>query len=524
MKNRLYKNASILAIGNTGGLAVSIALNIAILAVFGVSSNTDAYFVALTLPILIGTIFRLISNQILLPRLVSKIENEDQNSGWTLLNSVISKGFLSILFVVAFLEYCAPWIIAIQAQGFEEEKLQLSILIFRIVMLSLPILFISATLRSVCIVKDRYAAVGFSKFIEQSIKLIAILLLSDKFGILSLTIGFLAGATVPTLVYFANLWTLNYRPKFLLFDNLKEFYDIARSAVFPGISQFNQIITELFTNYICSLMPVGSITIVRIATQITDALAGVLGHSAITATISDLNKEIANYNIENAKNHLRNGIKLLFLLTIPACFWMMSNANDVMRIMYHHGSVSIENIESLSVVFGCMAPYVVISRLHGLLELPFFSKRQLFTPTAVSFVVTICYLIAVYALLHSVNILSIPIARSFSYAMGCACIFYLSYKQIGAIWEKRLSLYTRKIVLASLLMSTIIWFSSAYWQHSHGVNVVHESIRLFAINIFPLIVLVGLLHTMHILDFNYIKSVVIKKISNKKRKSRSQVQ
>src|SRR5436190_4254329 len=74
------------------GTVTSVVLDAIVIAIFGMSGKTDAFFIANTIPLVFATILGLQATRVIQPIFLSKRETEGEAAGWNYLNLTMTSG------------------------------------------------------------------------------------------------------------------------------------------------------------------------------------------------------------------------------------------------------------------------------------------------------------------------------------------------------------------------------------------------------------------------------------------------
>ena len=170
----------------------SVILDVMVVAIFGMSWHTDAYFIAVTIPLVIITLLMLQATRVIQPLFIKKRQTEGEIEGWNYLNLMMTGGTVVLAAFCALGVLISPLIMSLQAAGSSHDEVvlatRLSMYLFLILPLYFPIVVMQAVLQSLGI----FALSGATKFIESCFKLLLLLLLGRKLGIEALVWGTLA--------------------------------------------------------------------------------------------------------------------------------------------------------------------------------------------------------------------------------------------------------------------------------------------------------------------------------------------
>src|SRR5437867_1330331 len=125
--NYIFKNASTTA--TLGGLGVvsGLFLDALILSAFGVGSQTDAFFTALTLPLLITNIFSIQGPKVLIPVFTEYFRHQDHAAAWDLLRNLLTTALCVFVGICLFGATTSAIIVHLQIPGLESKTIALAV-------------------------------------------------------------------------------------------------------------------------------------------------------------------------------------------------------------------------------------------------------------------------------------------------------------------------------------------------------------------------------------------------------------
>src|SRR5437764_976351 len=76
------------------GMGTSVLLDAIVIGYFGMGWQTDAYFIAITIPTIITTILAIQAARVIQPIFIRKRETEGEQAGWQFLNLMLTNGLI----------------------------------------------------------------------------------------------------------------------------------------------------------------------------------------------------------------------------------------------------------------------------------------------------------------------------------------------------------------------------------------------------------------------------------------------
>lgn len=454
--DNLHENAFITTASASLGVVASVILDALVMAVFGLSSVTDAYFVASTIPMVVTTVMALQASKVVLPMFINTREQFGEAEGWKLLNLFITIGTWVAIILAGICAALSPLIIRLQAPGFDPQVLALGSTLSYFFFLVLPLTWPAVIMRAALTSVGEFWMAGMGKFIESICKILSVVTLSEEWGIVSLAFGMLIGALGQLWLWYICLRRRGYR--FCYYCQI--YHPEIRRALglmrYPLAGQGFGMLVEIMSNNLSSLLGSGKVTALRFATRIVDLLANVFVHSIITVAMPVVTSAVAHRDHKRATELMRHSIHFLLLVIIPVSLWLAMANRPLISLLYQRMNFTASDVDLVSGVLLVTIPYMFLSRLVGLAELPFFSSNDTRTPVLVSMAKSATCVLLMYLLFDRFELYAFPIARNVSYMLAAVYLLITVSSNWGDLKLRILFGPTVGIITASGVMSLII--------------------------------------------------------------------
>src|SRR6266403_3659454 len=310
-ESRMGRHAFSTVASGSLGIVMGVVLDVMVVALFGLSWHTDAYFIAVTIPLVIITLMMLQATRVVQPLFINKRQTQGEHEGWNYLNLIMSGGTAIVAACSAVGVLLSPLLMRLQAAGSANDETllatRLSMCLFLILPLNFPVVIMRAALQSFGI----FALPGSMKFFETSFKILLLLSVGRKLGIEALVWGTLAGTLFEVLVFylvlrhkgfrFHSVWSFTH-------PDIKQAYSL---MIFPLAGQACAVGVESVANALGSMLGPGNVTALRLAIRIIESFAGLLVGSIVIAAMPTIAKSMATRDWEATRKHLQHGLYLL---------------------------------------------------------------------------------------------------------------------------------------------------------------------------------------------------------------------
>lgn len=428
---------------------------------YGASSISDVYIISTTIPsVIFGFVSAgLAAGYIPMYNKIDKNYGEIEANDFTnnLINIILLISSIIILISYFFTEN----IVKIFAFGFDKEQLELTIRFTRITLFSLYFTALVSISSSFLQMKNNYLIPALIGLPLNFITIISILL-SKKYNILLLAIGFLV-ATVSQLVLMLPYLKKNkYKYKSIIKIKDKNIIEMLYVVVpvILGIS-VNQINT-IVDRTIASKLVVGGISSLNYADRINSFILGIFVLSIVSALYPTISRVAAENNMVEFKRILISSITGINLLVVPSMIGIMIFASPIVSALFGRGAFDLKARELTSSALFYYSIGMLGFGLREVLSRAFYSLQDTKTPMINAILGVMVNIILNIILSRYFGISGLAFATSIS-GIFTAVLLLISLKiKIGSFGFIKASVSFIKITLASLIMAFIANLSHKY--------------------------------------------------------------
>ena len=439
------------------GIFAGIVLDMIVVAMFGMSWHTDAYFIAVTIPLVIITLMMLQATRVVQPLFINKRQTQGEHEGWNYLNLIMSGGTAIVAACSLVGVLLSPLLMRLQAAGSPNDEAllatRLSMYLFLILPLNFPVVIMRAALQSFGI----FALPGSMKFFESSFKILLLLWVGGKLGVEALVWGTLAGTLFQVVVFYLVLRHKGFRFHSVWSFTHPDMIQAYSLMIFPIAGQACAVGVESLTNALGSMLGPGNVTALRLATRIIESFAGLLVGSIVIAAMPTIAESVATRDSKATRKHLQHGLYLLLLVSIPFSIWLAMVNRPLISLLYERANFSAADTTLVANILLVMIPYLFLGRFRGLLELPFFAEQDTKTPVLSAMVSATLFVATSFLLVRIAGVYGISLGWSFGYGVGAWFLLYLLRRRIGKIGFGAVRDVSIRICGASLIMAVFIW-------------------------------------------------------------------
>ncbi|MFZ1545534.1 MAG: murein biosynthesis integral membrane protein MurJ [Candidatus Nitrotoga sp.] len=455
---------------------LGIIRDILIARVFGAGMATDAFFVAFKLPNLLRRLFAEGAfSQAFVP-ILGEYKNRRGHEETKLLVDHVTTLLAIILFIVTLIGIiAAPILIYISAPGFAETpaKFDLTVQLLRI---SSPyIFFISLVAMASGILNtyNKFWVPAFTPILLNLCFIGAALWLAPYFDppVMALAWAVFVAGFVQLAFQLPFLKKIGMLPTLRL--NLKDagVWRIIKQmgpAVFGvSISQISLIINTIFASFLVA----GSVSWLYYADRLMEFPSGVLGAAIATILLPSLSKHHADGHPTEYSKLLDWGLRLTFMLTLPAALALGMIAVPLLATFFQHGAFTVHDVfMTRNALVGYSVGLIGILSVKVLAP-AFYARQDIKTPVKIGIITLLATQAMNLLFIGWLQHAGLALAIGLGSCLNSAILFYLLRKRDIYQPEPGWGKFLAKLGAAMLVLGLTLWFgmgSEQSWLTSSG--------------------------------------------------------
>jgi putative peptidoglycan lipid II flippase len=357
--------------------------------VFGAGMFTDAFIVAFRVP----NLLRRISaegafSQAFVPILAEYKQQRTHNETKALINHVATLLglFLVVITIVGML--AAPWVVQVTAPGFAENvtKFDLTVDLLRV---TFPyILFISLVSLSGGVLNTygNFSTPAFTPVWLNISFIVAMLFIAPYFdnSIQVLAWAVFVGGVLQLLFQLPYLSKLGLMPRFsitLQDEGVWRILKLMGPAIFGvSVTQISMLINTIIASFLIS----GSVSWLYFADRLMEFPTGLLGVTLGTILLPSLSKSVADSNDREYSQLLDWGLRLTFMLALPAAAALAVLAVPLISSLFMYGAFNSHDVIMTKVPLMAYSFGLIGLILVKVLAPGFYSRQNIKTPVKIA--------------------------------------------------------------------------------------------------------------------------------------------
>ena len=229
-------------------------------------------------------------------------------------------------------------------------------------------------------------------------------------------------------------------------------------------------ISLLINTSIAGHLGPGNISALTWADRLMEFPTAMLGVALGTILLPSLAKANANHDAEEYSGLLNWGLRLTFLLALPAAVGLAALAVPVMATLFNYGAFSAHDTHAAAAPLMAYCAGLVGIIVTKTLTPAFYARQDFKAPVRIAIGVVIAVQLmnlVLVDLLHGVAGLALSIG--FGACLNGGSLFYLLKKRGTFVPQPGWPLFFAKLVIAVLLMGALAWYAASWldWTDAH---------------------------------------------------------
>lgn len=481
-------------------------------AVFGISYETDAYFVAMSIPTVIFSSIFVPLQTTTIPvytRYLQKGKAEAQGLAGSLFYSIV---ILSLFSAFLGFVFASP-MVRLLAPRFTGETSALTVELARMMMPAVPFVALAPVVTALLHSHRSFLLPAAAGFPFNLILIFAILGFGPHYGITAVAAALVIALASQLLMQLPGLFQMDIiKWSFRDFD-YEGLKNILILTVPVLIGLVGNDINLLVDRILASGLPEGSIAALTFASRLNSMPHALFGVTLLTVFFPQLSRLAVNNSIVEFKYCLERAAGAIIFLLVPSVAGFALLRTPIVKILFQRDAFDAHATAMTAVALLFYSLGLVAWALNGLLSRAFYSFHDTRTPVIVTFFTVTINILLNLILIRYMAHAGLALATSIATNIGLLVSFLLFSKKIGALDIPALIRDTLKIVSASLIMGLFVWLFNT--QTARMWLLLSEAkqalLLLFTIS-GGVAIYIGCCYLFRVKEMHYFKDLLIKKI------------
>ncbi|ABN53835.1 MAG TPA: murein biosynthesis integral membrane protein MurJ [Hungateiclostridium thermocellum] len=436
---------------------------------YGVSNESDAYIIALTIPTVIFAFVGTGLATTFIPIYNSILAQKGEKAANAFTNKVINIIFVISSVIVLLIFVFTEHTVKLFAYGFDKETMELAVQFTRIISLGIYFIGLGYVFKSLLQIKDNFIVPAIVGFPYNFIVIISIIA-STKWNIMILPLGTFIATSLETIVLFPGIIKSGYKYllDFKIDNHIKKMFFLSIPVILgTSVNQINKLVDRT----LASQISVGGISALNYASRLNNFVQGVFVVSVIAVMYPAISKLAAENNMKELKKVLSESIIGVTLLLVPLSVGAMIFSKEIVALLFGRGAFDKTAVDMTSVSLFYYSIGMLAFGIRDVLSRVFYSVKDTKTPTINAGIGMALNIVLNIILSRYMGIGGLALATSIVGIFITILMFVTLRKKIGPLGMKAMSFKFFKILVSSLLMGVIAHISYRYLENFAGSNI-----------------------------------------------------
>lgn len=416
---------------------------------FGASAETDAYFVAFSLPyafyIVVGTSL----TAVVVPLLAEYEAKGRNDETMHLVSLAVNIVLLSVGIFALGGMIGSSQIAWLFGGGFDTVTLELTSTFISILMPSILFMSVAGILAGLLNNKHIFGSPAFAPVAMNAVIILGAVISGAWDNIRVLVVATLLGSISFLAIQFPALYKIGYKHcwKFSLKDPLVKRIG---HMLWPLLllSAFSYLYT-IIDFRLASAMSEGSITALNYSAKLIQLPQGVFAMAVTTAIFPSISKLAANKKKYEMALLLNKGVRIIILMAVPASVGLFVIGEPLIQMLFQKGAFGTEATAMTSSALLMLTIGLVGFCLNILLIRGFYALQDLHTPLLIGMVSVGVKLVLSIMLAESMQHRGLALATSIAILFNAFSLSYLLQYRLFSLFNHSFFIFVRNVVIAA---------------------------------------------------------------------------
>lgn len=460
------------------GKVLGFSREIILASAYGANMYTDAYLVAINIPIVLFAAIGSAIATTFIPMYFEINNNMGEQRALKYTNNIFNIILLICIILSILGIFFTEELVTLFAYGFKEQTFNITVDFVKILMPGLIFIGISNVITAYLQVKNNFIIPG-SISLPYNIIMIASILISTKYGYNILIWGALFAIVSQFVIQipFAIKKGYRYSPSINIKDDHLKKTIILIAPVFVGMA-VNQI-NAMVDRALASGLVEGSISALNYANKLNGFVTALFVTSIATVIYPMLSKLSSENNKDKFNESIVTSINSIILLVMPISVGAIVLSTPIVKLLFQRGAFDATATGMTAIALAMYSLGMVSIGVRDILAKVFYSLKDTKSPAINgSIAVALNIILNIFFVKHFKHA-GLALATSIS-AIICIILFFRSLKnKIGYFGQDKILLTTLKTIVAAVVMGIITYLIYSFLNNILGSGFINDAIVLF---------------------------------------------
>jgi putative peptidoglycan lipid II flippase len=448
----------------------------------GAGLANDAYLAAFRIPNLLRDLFAEGAlSSAFVPTFTETTVKGGQEHAWRLVSVVVNFIIVVMLGLILAGEIWAPGLVRMIVPGFGDtpEKLSLTIQLTRILLPFLAFVSLAAVFMGVLNSSDKFSIPAFAPVMFNLTMIASGVMTMHMAGVKDspekIAVWWAWGAMiggilqmaiqVPMVLKLGFRWEWNFDWKN---PGLRRILTLMGPAILGlSVMQINLFVNTIIASY----LPEGSVTYLYYGNRLMQLPLGVFGVAIATALLPMSAKHLARGEKDEFVKTLSFGLRLLFVITVPAAVGIIVLSEPINRLLFEYGRFTPDAVKAVAYASLLYTTGLVAYAGVKVVVPTFYALNDPKTPLISAVLAVVVNIGLNLILMRPLGYKGLALATSVAAFVNFGFLMVMLRKKVGALDGRRIMNSLLRVCLASAGMGWLVWSGSQGWLPAAGAHV-----------------------------------------------------
>lgn len=450
--------------------------------IVGANNLGDAYNIAFKIT---GLMYDMLVGGVIaaaiIPILSGYLARNEEEDGWKAVGTFINIVFVAMLVTSLLGIIFAPQIVNIVGVGLSSSAKAVTVRLSRILFPSVAFLMLAGLTNGVLNSYQKFAAAACGPSIYNLGSAASILLFGGH-SVELVAVGVMCSSFIYFIIQllFALKNLKYYRLKFYFrHPGVKRLFTLAiPSLLSSSIVQVNAIITASFA----TIFGESNVTALQLADRIWQMPYGVFAQGIGMAMLPTLSMNVAVGDVEQYRNTLSKGLKMVMILTVPSAVGFIVLSKQIITSIQITGKFTDAAVLNSANILMFFSIALLTQSIVTVINRAYYANNDTRTPLFIGASTIILNITLSYILKDTVlGVSGMALAYSAASALNAALLLIILDRKYKGINVRQLFRFEAKIIPAAVIMGVILYFISGAVPFNQSSKIMQCLILLFEI-------------------------------------------
>lgn len=416
------------------GMSFGFLMDLLLAARLGVGETTDAYIVAITLPILIDTVTREGTQSSMTPLLVERKTTLRHDEFQNFTSSLFNLGLVIGIALTVGIEIFAPMIIIVTAPGLSPAGKLEAMTILR---LSAPLIVFTPCITVMSVIlnsQKRFTMVALRNTIAPATVVLFMMLAWKQDNIIYwMALGYLVGFASFFLILFMEVQKTGFRHQWLQWVSKDDLGVLSQTISWSTFGFVLRQSLRIIERSLASMTAVGGVASYYFAFRIFSAIQTLIGSSIATTGLPTITEFTLSGETTKVIHLMRKKIGSILISTLPIVLGVLLFHKPLVELVYGRGVFDSNAVEQTSQIFLWLGVGLSLYCVIPVLQSSLYANKRYALVFYDMVIATVANIGFAYFLVNHIGLIGLAIATLFSNIISGINLIYLNRKVLKVV-------------------------------------------------------------------------------------------